>query len=294
MPPWINAEMQKGVVARDGDIWISVPVKSGTNWMMNVVHQLLTGGDASFETIYGVVPWPELTERPGQPVSEVLDRIEAMPKDKRRAFKTHSAPPDAPFIKAGTGKDVKYVVMCRNPEEALVSFKVFLERHTDEFQEMWQVPKGALTRPDFPTFYREVVEAKEMQGMFFGFLASWWALRNEPNVLLLHFADMVKDLPGGTKKIASFLGIEPSDDEWSKILEHSTFKWMKANESKFESHPHVSVRLLEPGAMIRKGKAGAAKEDGMTAEISRDLRAFGSKILTDEAAMKWLYEGGSV
>ena len=69
---------------RDGDIWISVPVKSGTNWMMNIVHQLLTGGDADFDSIYGVVPWPELVERPGQPAREVLDRLAAMPAGKRR------------------------------------------------------------------------------------------------------------------------------------------------------------------------------------------------------------------
>ena len=62
-PPWLNPKTQQGVVPRDGDLWISVPVKSGTNWMMNVVHQLLTGGDADFDSIYSVVAWPEFTER---------------------------------------------------------------------------------------------------------------------------------------------------------------------------------------------------------------------------------------
>ena len=72
-PPWINPERAQGVALRDGDIWISVPAKSGTNWMMNIVHQLLTGGDADFDSIYSVVPWPEFVERPGQPAQEVLD-----------------------------------------------------------------------------------------------------------------------------------------------------------------------------------------------------------------------------
>ena len=56
LPPWLNPQIQADVAMRDGDIWISVPVKSGTNWMMNIVHQLLTGGDANFDSIYGVVP----------------------------------------------------------------------------------------------------------------------------------------------------------------------------------------------------------------------------------------------
>lgn len=292
MPPWITPEKQKEVTPRDGDIWISVPVKSGTNWMMNVVHQLLTGGDDSFDTIYRVVSWPEFTERPGQPVEEVMSRIDALPTDRRRAFKSHTAPPDLPFRKAGDGKDAKYIVVCRNPEEALVSFKVFLEQHTDEFFGTWGLPKAALTRPDFPTFYREVVDEKGMQGMLFGFVAAWWPLRNEPNVLMMHFSDMKKDLPGCIRKVASFLGIEPSESEWKKIDDHSTFEWMKANETKFETHPYTKFKLLEHGGMIRKGKTGAAREDGMTDEIAEHLRGIGKQIVTDPAVLKWFYEGG--
>ncbi len=294
MPPWINPEWQHGVVARDGDIWISVPVKSGTNWMMNIVHQLLTGGDPDFDSIYRVVPWPEFVERPGQPQQEVLARLEAMPAGTRRAFKSHSAPPQLPFIKAGSGKDVKYIAVSRNPEEALVSLKLFLEKHTDAFYAMWQVPKAAMTRPDFPSFYREVLEPRGMQGALFGFLASWWPLRHEPNVLLMHFADMKKDLVGSLRKVAGFLGIEPGASQWAKIEAYASFKWMKEHEIKFENHPFTSVPLLESGGMVRKGKAGAAHEDGMTAEIAADLRAFGSRIVSDEAALRWLYEGGKL
>ncbi len=293
-PPWLNPDIQKGVVARDGDIWITVPVKSGTNWTMNIVHQLLTGGDTSFESIYGVVPWPEFVERPGQKPQEVLDRIATMPADRRRAFKTHAGPPDLPFIKAGSGKDVKYIVVSRNPEEAIVSFKLFLEQHTDAFYDLWKVPRAAMTRPDFPTWFREVAGPKEMTGMFFGPIAQWWPLRHERNVLLLHFADMKRDLPGATRKVADFLGIKPSAAEWAKVDEHVSFEWMKRNESKFDTLAHTPVRVLESGGMMRKGKVGASREDGMTDEIAREVRAFGSKILRDEAALAWLYEGGAV
>lgn len=293
-PPWITPEKQKEVTARDGDIWISVPVKSGTNWTMNIVHQLLTGGDDTFDSIYRVVSWPEFTERPDQPLNEVLDRIDAIPTDQRRPFKTHSPPPDTPFIEAGDGKDVKYIVVLRSPEEALVSFKIFLDRHTDDFYGLWHVPRAALTRPDFPAFYEEVVTPNGMQGMVFGFLAQWWPLRHQPNVLMMHFTDMKQDLAGTVRKIARFLGISPSETDWPKIEEHASFAWMKKNESKFETHPYAPVQLLEPGSMIRKGQAGAAREDGMTDEISAHLRDVGSKILTDEAAIRWLYEGGAI
>jgi aryl sulfotransferase len=292
-PPWINPSIQQDVAPRDGDIWISAPVKSGTNWMMNIVHQLLTGGDAAFDTIYSVVPWPEFVERPGQPPREVLDRLAAMPTSARRAFKSHSAPPELPFFKAGQGKDVKYIAVCRNPEEALVSFKLFLDNHTDAFFDLWKLPRAALTRPDFEAFYREVIDAKGMQGMFYGFLASWWPLRHEPNVLLLHFADVKRGGGKVLRRISDFLGTAPTEAQWSAIEQHASFEWMKANETKFETL-RTPVPALESGAMIRKGKAGAAHEDGMTAEIAAQLRSVGSKIVTDPVALGWLYEGGAL
>jgi hypothetical protein len=293
-PPWLNPEIQKGVAARDGDVWIAVPVKSGTNWMMNIVHQLLTGGSTDFDSIYDVVPWPEFVERPGQNPQEVLDRIAAMPAGQRRALKTHAGPPQLPFVKVGSGKDVKYIVVSRNPEEALVSFKVFLDQHTDAWYDLWKVPRAALTRPDFQTWYREVVVPKEMQGMFFGPVAAWWPFRHEKNVLFMHFTDMKRDLSGATRKVADFLGVKPGAAEWGRIDEHVSFDWMKRHQSKFDTLANTPVRVLETGAMMRKGKTGAAREDGMTDEIARELRAIGSRMLHDQAALAWIYGGGPV
>jgi hypothetical protein len=292
--PWIDPERQQGIELRDGDIWISAPAKSGTNWMMNIVHQLLTGGDASFDTIYDMVPWPEFVERPGQPAQEIHERLAKMPRGKRRAFKSHAAPPELPFVKAGSGKDIKYIVVSRNPEEALVSFKIFLDMHTDAFFDLWKAPRAALTRPGFEAFYREVVDPRGMHGMFYGFLAGWWPLRHEPNVLLLHFADLKHDLAGSARKVAAFLGMKPTPAQWATIDSYVSFEWMKRNEDKFETLANTPVPVLEHGAMVRKGKVGAAHEDGMTPEIAKHMRGVGSHILTDAAAMKWLYEGGKL
>jgi len=60
-----------------------------------------------------------------------------------------------------------------------------------------------MTRPDFGSFYREIIDARGMQGMMFGFIAAWWPLRHEKNVRFFHFADMKRDLAGSTRKVAS-------------------------------------------------------------------------------------------
>jgi aryl sulfotransferase len=67
---------------------------------------------------------------------------------------------------------------------------------------------------------------------------------------------------------------------------------MKANSIKFDGRRAADIPVLEPGAMIRKGKVGSAREDGMTQDISSHLRALGSRVCPDEEARQWFYEGG--
>lgn len=289
LPPWIQPDMQRHIAWRDGDIVIAVPPKSGTTWTMNIVHQLLSGGDPDFVDIYGEVPWIEFVTRPGMAVEELLERLERMPADRRRAFKTHSPPS---LFEAAQGKDVRYVVVMRNPEEALVSMKPFIEQHSDEWFALWGMPREGVTHADFPTFYREVMAGMGMHRRLFEFLRDWWPLRHRPDVLMLHYRDMTREHERAIRSIAKFLGIRPDPEQWIGILEYTSFAWMKRHGTKFDALTAASVPLLKPGTMVRKGSAGGAHEDGMTADIAAEVRALGREICPDEEALRWFYEGG--
>lgn len=290
--PWIVPEIQQKIKWRDGDIIISVPGKSGTTWTMNIVHQLLAGGTSDFRDVYEEVPWIEFLSHPGQPHEEVVARVEAMPTGRRRAFKTHSAPPAVPFMASGSAPAVKYIVVFRNPEEALVSLRPFFAKHTDEWFDLWGVPKEALSRPDFPSFYNDIIDRAGMHANgFFGFLNAWWPLREEANVLFMHFSEMKRDREGSIRKIARFLDIELAADQWARILEYTSFPWMKEHEDKFEAITAGKVPVLKTGAMMRQGEAGKARQDGMTEAISRHLRAIGEQTCPDAAALDWYYNG---
>lgn len=293
-PPWIDPAIQQRIEWRDGDVVVSVPPKSGTTWTMNIVHQLLTGGTDAFHDIYAEVPWIEFLSHPQETHQAVADRVAAMHRDRRRAFKSHSAPPDVPFVAQDDGPDVKYVVICRNPEEALVSFRPFLAQHSEEWHALWGMPHGLMTRPDFPSFYWDVIDANAMQARFFGFLQAWWPLRNRQNVLFLHYSDMKRDHEGSIRQIARFIKADPTPAQWPRILEYTSFAWMKRHESKFEARSIAAPPILRPGAMIRKGAAGAARSDGMTEEISAHLEAAGRRICPDAAAVDWFYNGGAL
>jgi hypothetical protein len=67
---------------------------------------------------------------------------------------------------------------------------------------------------------------------------------------------------------------------------------MKQHGIKLDATTATEVPVLEPGAMVRRGQAGAAADDGMTPEISEHLREVGARRCPDDDARRWLYEGG--
>lgn len=290
-PPWIDESMQQRMAWRDGDVVIAVPPKSGTTWTMNIVHQLRTGGDADFADVYAEVPWIEFVANPGVDRDALVAGFDAMPTDRFRAFKSHALPGTVPYFAPGEGPAVKYVVIVRNPEEAVASFYPFINAHADGFFAAWGVPREAVVGGSFAEYFAGI-GSHGITPWIFGFVAGWWALRDQPNVLLLHYRDMVADHEGSVRAIADFLGIDPPADQWAKILEYTSFSWMKAHEDKFEARTVSNPTLLDPGAMIRKGRAGAASEDGITPELAAAIAGIGGQILTDEAAFAWAYSGG--
>ena len=292
-PPWINDTIQQQIEWRDGDIVISVPPKSGTTWTMNIVHQLRSGGDPDFADIYREVPWLELVPAPDSTLEGLIAEFDEMPRDRRRAFKSHAAPPTLPYQRPGAGPDVRYVVVARNPDEAVASFRPFIAAHSDAWFDLWHMPKDGIVGPDFETFFAGM-GSHALVPRIFDFMAEWWPLRHEPNVMLIHYADLKRAPEASVRGIADFLGFDVPDAQWPAILEYTSFPWMKAHESKFELCSVAPVPILDPGAMIRKGKLGASAEDGITPQISEAIAGIGRTIITDPQAFDWCYNGGVV
>jgi aryl sulfotransferase len=67
---------------------------------------------------------------------------------------------------------------------------------------------------------------------FFDNVRSWWEIKHLPNVMLLHFADLKRDMPGGIRRIASFLDIAIDEKKFPAIVEHCSFDYMKKNATK--------------------------------------------------------------
>lgn len=185
------------------------------------------------------------------------------------------------------------LVVARNPEEAVVSMHSFINKHSDDFIEYWGAPVHMFRVPSLEAFYDGFAKQTGFVKNIFTFVAEWWQLKEKDNVLLLNYADMVKDHEGSIQKIADFLGYGPyAQEEWQDILELTSFKWMKANERRFEATTVWDVPPLVRGGMMRRGSSGLARMEGLSEEMAEEIRDCGKEILTEDA-FHWLYNGGA-
>ncbi len=231
------------------DVFIVTPPKCGTTWMQQIVHGLRTRGSMDFDEISRVVPWINMAYDSG------ID-IYAPQVAHPRAFKTHT--PLNELQKGG-----KYIVILRNPHDALLSHYHFFENMFFE--------KGSI---DLITFAREhYIPGRDVWKHVLGF----WNHRKDNNVLALCYENMKADLAGTIEKVAQFIGI-PLDDELKQIvLKQSDIKFMQAYQDQFEDNmireKRFPVMNLPDDIKLHKVKTGNVGDAklGVPDEIKKEL-----------------------
>ena len=81
-----------------------------------------------------------------------------------------------------------------------------------------------------------------------------------PRILLLRYQDLKCDLAAGVDRIAAFLGWDVTPEQKARVLEYSSFDWMKAHDDKFSGQGKSGNAAFKPGRFIRQGKVGAYRE----------------------------------
>ena len=211
-------------VFRDDDIIVATFGKSGTTWTQQIIGQLVFHGAANVP-VAELSPWLDLRV---PPKTVKLAGVEA--QTNRRFIKTH-LPVDALVF----NPQAKYIYVGRDGRDILWSLYNHHAKANDKWYEALNGP-GLVGEPvprvdmDVVPYFRRWLER---DGYPFWSLwdnvRSWWAIRDLPNVLLVHFVNLKADLPGQAKRIAQFLGIDIAPGEWPAILEHCSFDYMKAH-----------------------------------------------------------------
>ena len=85
-------------------------------------------------------------------------------------------------------------------------------------------------------------------------LGDAWARRHEPNVVLVHYDDLVTDLDGSIRRLAGLLGIPVDEERWPALVQAATFDVMRdgARRARHPRRAQRSGRLLPPRARRAK------------------------------------------
>lgn len=221
---------------RPTDIVVTPYGKSGTTWTQQIVHTLRTRGDMDFDDISRVVPWLEVSAALG------ID-LDAEQKAEPRAFKSHLAWDDMP-------RGGKYINVVRDPAAAAISMF--------RFQEGWFLEPGAMTADEF------VMGTFVASRGYFHHLKSWWARRNDDDVLFLVYEKMLADPEAAIRQIAAFMGIELDDELLALTLTHTSRDFMLQHQDRFDDG--MLRQLSEEVAGLPRGSASAKVTSGSSSD----------------------------
>ncbi len=244
---------------RPSDVVITPYGKSGTTWTQQIVHTLRTRGDMDFTDISRVVPWIEASHGLG------ID-LDAEQKAPPRAFKSHL---DANKVPKGG----RYINVVRDPGDALVSMY--------KFQEGWFFETGTISIEEFARH-----GFLKSRG-YYEHLRSWWARKDDPDVLFLAYEKMLQGPSDAIRRIAHFIDVELDDALLAITLEHSSLAFMSEHKDRFDDammrRRSEEVADLPEGsdtAKVREGKAGSGAT--LSAEIREELDTLWREEITEQ------------
>ena len=269
---------------RDDDIVIATYAKSGTTWMQQILAQLIFEGAEDLETAE-MSPWMDLRVPP----KEVkLPMVEA--QEHRRFLKTH-LPVDALVFST----KARYIYVGRDGRDIVWSMYNHHAKANDAWYDALNNTPGRVGPPiekppaSVLQYFNDWMEQDGHPWWpFWENVRSWWAVRDLPNVMLLHFNELKADMPGTIRRIAAFLDIPIAEDKWETILKHCSFEYMKEHGTRAVP---LGGAFWEGGSatFIYKGTNGRWRDRLSEDEIRRyEERA---RLELGEACAHWVATG---
>lgn len=234
-----------GYEPTEQDVFVATFSKSGTYWTLQITQQIAYYGLAEFDHIHDLVPWPDLV------MPEIKARLDDSTIAQRaptglRIIKTHHQRKYVPFSSAA-----KYITVIRDPKEVVVSGYYFCKPILGSFgvtYDLQQWVRAALRPNEF------------LFGDWAEHTASWWAVRNEPNVFVVSYSELKRHAATIIPQIAEFMGVQLNSEQIDRVIERSSFKWMKEHKSRFKPPMPPGQTNKPRPLMMRAGQSGNSSE----------------------------------
>ena len=242
LPEERRAQAFAGYTPTEHDVFVATFGKSGTNWMMQIAQQISSRGEGEYGHIHDVVPWPD------SPIPGLISLSDPGPREQAptglRVIKTHLAAEHVPYCEEAT-----YLTIVRDPKEVLVSAYYFLGGIL-----------GVLSHLTIDAWFELSMQPGGMMTAWANHTQSFWRWRDRPNTFVASFGDVQRDSRGTIERVAGRMGVSLTEEEIDRVVERSSFTYMKAHESQFNP-PRSPFTGKDGGArMIRRGRSGASDE----------------------------------
>jgi len=255
-----------GFPFRDGDIVISSPSKTGTTWAQMICALLIFAEPRLPAPLGRLSPWLDHLAAPREQVYALLAA-----QQHRRFVKTHTSLDGLPLDPRAS-----YLVTARHPLDAAVS----LYHHRANLDEArWRQITGEPEPPTPPAppeplrdwLLRWIAgdsdpdDLDTMAGLLWH-LSDAWARRGEPNVLLVHYANLSADIDGQMRWLAGRLGITIPERAWPALVRAATFGSMSRSADQLVPAPGL---FKSNAAFFRRGTSGEGRETLSDTELGR-------------------------
>ncbi|EAU77799.2 AGAP012647-PA [Anopheles gambiae str. PEST] len=263
------AEQVRDFRVYEDDVWIVTFPKSGTTWTEEMVW--LINHDLDYETARNskkrificLLFYPPPTTRFGA----IADRYDvdtialAANSERPRQIKSHLLLPLLPRQLWTVRPRIVYVA--RNPKDVAVSYF-----HHCQTLVGYRGDRGA--------FFDDLLNDRITFCPMIQHVLSFWALKDEPNVLFLTYESMKRNLRGLLPKVCQFLNKSYTDTQLDELAVHLSFSEMKKNPAT-NKHDMVQNTLKsnqrEGAPLMRKGIVGDYRNE-MPEEYSERFDQF--------------------
>ena len=284
--------------ARAGDIIISTPGKTGTTWMQMICALLIFQRTTFDRSLDLISPCLEMQTRD---IGAVIADLEA--QHHRRFIKTHTPLDGLPYEAA-----VTYICVGRDPRDVAISWAHFQDNidiqallaarevavGNEDLGEMLRDWAPAPTDP-LERFWKWVDDPNDGElahvnlASTMRHFATFWEVREEPNVVFVHYADLQQDLEGEVRRIAGRLDIDIDEDRLPDLVAAAGFDAMR--ERADEVVPDSTERLWKSNrAFFHSGRNGQWQE--LLDDAGRRRYAERVKQLASPDLVEWAHPGG--
>lgn len=279
---------------RPGDIIISTPPKCGTTWTQMLCALLIFDGPTFPDLLDALSPWVDLLMHEESALFASLSIME-----HRRFLKTHT-----PLDGLPQRDDVQFVVVGRDPRDAGVSWDHHVANIDGSKVIDSLIANGADLSPrGAPTERAETradrlrawMASERTEGSLDGLadvvhhLNTAWERRSDPNVVLLHYSDMQRDLLGEMRRLAHFIGVEVSDERLAELAPEASLGRMRDRADEVVPDTTSSDHWVSRAAFFRTG--GTGEWQALMDDADRRLYADRIAALAPPDLARWLHDG---